>query len=381
MKKDSSILICGDLCPTPEMQMLLAKENVEPVFNRLIQEFNKSDLLIGNLEAPFLEHGDPIIKTGPSFKLIPESIKGFKSVGFQVLGMANNHIRDYGDAGVALSMQICKEKGISFVGAGTNEKNAKAPLIKNVNGWNVGFLAYAEHEFNYASETNMGANAFDLYYSFDEIRALKRQCDYVIVLYHGGIEYYQYPSPDLQKKSRRMIESGADIVLCQHSHCVGCEEKYQGGTILYGQGNTLFGYKSNSQTWNEGLLVRINLSDRETNVSYIPIKATKTNAVDLLDDSTVDDFMKRFNKRSTQILNSSFVKESWKSFCQSKQAEYLPMLFGHGRVVTAINKRVNNIIIKFFYSNRRTRVVHNLIRCEAHNEVVQTSLRNFNADN
>ena len=33
---------------------------------------------------------------------------------------------------------------------------------------------------------------------------------------------------------------GADVVLCQHSHCIGCYEQYEGAHILYGQGNFHF---------------------------------------------------------------------------------------------------------------------------------------------
>ena len=37
-----------------------------------------------------------------------------------------------------------------------------------------------------------------------------------------------------------MAENGADVVICQHSHCIGCYEEYQGCYILYGQGNFHF---------------------------------------------------------------------------------------------------------------------------------------------
>ena len=42
---------------------------------------------------------------------------------------------------------------------------------------------------------------------------LKKQCDYVIVLYHGGKEHYRYPSPYLQKVCRKIVDKGADIVV------------------------------------------------------------------------------------------------------------------------------------------------------------------------
>ena len=64
-----------------------------------------------------------------------------------------------------------------------------------------------------------------------------RLCNSII---NGGKEHYRYPSPDLQKICRKFIDKGADLVVCQHSHCIGCEEKYNHGTIVYGQWNFLF---------------------------------------------------------------------------------------------------------------------------------------------
>ena len=100
--------------------------------------------------------------------------------------------------------------------------------------------------------------------------------DYLIVLNHGGIEYYKFPSPLLQRKCREMVKCGADFVVCQHSHCIGTAENFLNGTILYGQGNSVFGYKDNSDSWNNGLLVKLTLSDLEQKrIEYIPISAKK----------------------------------------------------------------------------------------------------------
>lgn len=78
-----------------------------------------------------------------------------------------------------------------------------------------------ENEFSSATMHSAGANPFDVLESFDDVQALKEHCDYVVVLYHGGKEFYRYPSPMLQRYCRKFIEKGASLVLCQHSHCIG----------------------------------------------------------------------------------------------------------------------------------------------------------------
>lgn len=98
----------------------------------------------------------------------------------------------------------------------------------------------------------------------------------MIVLYHGGKEQYRYPSPNLQKTCRKLVEKGADLVVCQHSHCIGCREEYLQGTIVYGQGNFLFDDEEN-EYWQTSLLIMI--SD-DFEVKYIPLKKNKNTVRD-----------------------------------------------------------------------------------------------------
>ena len=93
-------------------------------------------------------------------------------------------------------------------------------------------------------------------YSFDHVRELRNNCDILIVLYHGGREHYRYPTPELQRVFHKFAECGADVVIAQHTHCIGCAEEYQGKTLIYGQGNFLFD-NSDIEEWQTSLLVEV----------------------------------------------------------------------------------------------------------------------------
>ncbi|WP_371315358.1 CapA family protein, partial [uncultured Duncaniella sp.] len=54
-----------------------------------------------------------------------------------------------------------------------------------------------------------------------------------------------------------MVDCGADLISCQHSHCIGTIEQYNGSTIVYGQGNSVFGYRDGDNSWNRGLLLQV----------------------------------------------------------------------------------------------------------------------------
>ena len=377
MKKETKIVLCGDICPTKETVRFFDTANAKELFNNTFPILKQADILIGNLEFPLTDTCAKVSKTGPVLKGASHFINLFTNTGFTALGLANNHIKDCGTLGVTNTLAICNKNNIATVGAGNNETEAKKPLIIDKNGWKIGIMAFAEHEFNAASKNEAGANLFDVFDDFDAIQTVKKQVDYLIVLFHGGVEYYQYPSPLLQKKCRKMIDSGADFVTCQHSHVIGTEEVYKTGTILYGQGNTVFGYRENNESWNQGLLVSIQLGKSNV-VSYIPVKATPSGIVRLAEEEK-ERLSAAMKKRTEEIQEKDFIESNWNAFCEVKKALYLPHLFGLGRILNKLNRLLGNKVIAILYSKKQLQITQNLIRCESHNEVIQTILKNNNS--
>jgi len=385
MNKMCTITICGDICPTKDTQYFFEQHNIKALFTNVLPTLKKADVLIGNLEFALTNKCSKVYKTGPILKADTNFIKVFKSTGFNALGLANNHIKDCGVEGVISTLETCKNNNIATVGAGENEVAAKKPLIIEKNGFKIGLMAFAEHEFNAAYENEAGANLLDVYDDFDVISNFKKEVDYLVILYHGGIEYYQFPSPLLQKKCRKMIDSGADMVTCQHSHCIGTKENYNNGTIVYGQGNTIFGYRKNGKSWNEGLLVKVDLNfdngKLSSQTSYIPIVANEKGGINLITQQESEELLTNFHENSKKIQNRNFIKKSWDTFCDQKKALYFPHLFGLGRVLIHVNRLFKNKLIKIMYSSKKLRTTFNLIRCEAHNEVIQTILNNHKNNN
>lgn len=376
MKSPCQIVVCGDLCPTPDTEALFVSGDAKGLFKDLLRVFERADLLIGNLECPLTDIGQGIAKCGPVLKARRQCLSVLKTAGFGLLALANNHIRDCGDEGVLSTLECCRMGSIRTVGAGKDMFDAKQPVVIDAAGWKIGVLAFAEHEFNVASADKPGANTFDLLDSFDDIRDVRSRCDYVLVLYHGGIEYYEYPSPLLQRKCRKMVEAGADLVLCQHSHCVGTAETYRDGTIVYGQGNTVYGYRARSPGWNRGLVLKVRLEDtpeRRAAIEYVPILAGEQ-GIDLMPPDQARSCLQGLCERSGEIADAAFLSCSWQSYCRGQAAHYLPLLYGLGRTANYVNRKLHNRLVKALYTPKRTRITCNLIRCEAHHEVLQTIL-------
>lgn len=259
---------------------------------------------------------------------------------------------------------------IGYFGAGHNLYEARQPFIFEYEGIKIGLYSCAEYEFTIASKEEPGANPFDPLEVFDDIRCLKACTDFVIILYHGGKEYYRYPAPYLQRVCRKMIESGADIVLCQHSHCIGCEENYQNKTILYGQGNFMF-HRGSNEYRNSGLLVKISIP--ELLIEYMPIMKVE-NTIRLAKGRQKEMIMQGFWNRSEEIKKEGAVEENYKEFADSMLESYDVLAFG--RIGKILSKIKMFQYVSFFRGGTYDLEMINCLRCEAHRDLYRQGLLN-----
>jgi poly-gamma-glutamate synthesis protein (capsule biosynthesis protein) len=73
-----------------------------------------------------------------------------------------------------------------------------------------------------------------------EIEKAKKQADFVIVSFHWGEEYNNFPNKRQKDIAHSCVDSGADLVIGHHPHVMQGVEKYKGKIILYSLGNFVF---------------------------------------------------------------------------------------------------------------------------------------------
>lgn len=384
--KNVKIMIAGDLVPTETNQALFAAGDVEGLLGRTLKEkWEKSDLRIFNLEAPLVDEGQPIVKSGPNLKIKTDCVRGIQALNPTLVSAANNHIRDFGREGIESTKALLEKHGLSMIGAGDSPEEADACKIVKFGaggGTSAGFYACAEHEFSLVSDYGSGANGFSEHQSLTAIEKLKREAGFVTVLYHGGKEHYPYPTPQQQKVCRSMVDAGADLVVCQHSHCVGCQENYHRGTIVYGQGNFIFD-KPAAECWNTGLIVEITLEEKKTKdsaagiveIDYIPIEKSG-NGIKEAEGVLRRDILGAFEARSREILSKEAVEEIFEKFSQNAGLDYLYICAGWNRILRGLDKRVfhRKLIQKYFKTEKRAMLL-GLIQCETHRGIIEHYLR------
>ena len=365
--KPITIFVGGDLAPTQSNYSFFAEGNIKALIDdKLLSLLYSVDYRIFNLEVPLTDTEKPIRKDGPNLIAPILTINGIKLLNPTILGLANNHILDQDEQGLNQTMEQLTQHEIKYVGAGKDIVNASKPLIIGKDGLKVGIYACAENEFTIAEENMAGANPFDPLESLDHIVNLKSICDFVIVLYHGGKEYYRYPSPYNQKVCRKMAEKGADLVICQHSHCVGSYEKYNASVIVYGQGNFLFDRRDN-EFWNTSLLVKATFG-KDMSFDFVPI-CKNGNGVTLPESIMKDTILAQFYERSRKITLSGFVEDEFEKYCIHNGLYYLDTFAGFGRILRKIDGLLKGTITRQIYSLQKLNLLQNYIECEAHREL------------
>ena len=256
------MVIGGDVFPQQTEVNLFEEGRIEQLFSQEVLElFQNSDFSICNLEGVLTNCDVKRPKCGPSIKASPNAVRAIKRLGIDCVLLANNHVTDYGLSGFRDTISCLKENGIDCFGAGENTRSIIPYYQKDLWGKRFIFYAVAETVFNLPSNDDAGANLYDEYRVCNELKTLKGQCDYLIVLYHGGAEYFQYPTPWIRTRFHRMADSGADCVIAQHTHCIGAEEYYNGAYLLFGQGNFYLRQSNYPSMTRYGLLLELSVLD------------------------------------------------------------------------------------------------------------------------
>jgi poly-gamma-glutamate synthesis protein (capsule biosynthesis protein) len=369
-----SIIIAGDLCPMGQSEELLSTNQVERLFPGIIQTLQMVDLAIANLECPLTRQTSPIVKSGPHLKADPACANGIRSAGFDVVSLANNHILDMGGGGLADTVAACTGAGLETVGVGDSLAQATRPLLIDVKGMRVAVLAFAETEFSIATPHSSGAWPVDPVNNFYQIKQAGQEAEFVLVMLHGGNEYYELPSPPMVKLCRYFVDVGAHAVVCNHVHVPGGIEVYRGAPIIYSTGNFLFEGEDEVDGWYKGFLVKLAIQPGAVvALQLIPYWQSKDQVgVRLMSHAEQGHFFAHLAEVSSVIADPVALEESWDRFVRSKRVQYLSSALG----LTKVERRLLRSGLWPFWRLRRSAGAGllNLFACESHRDVMTSLL-------
>lgn len=221
-----------------------------------------ADITVGNLECPLADTGTRHPTKPIVFRGRPSNVAGFVHAGIDVVSLANNHILDYGEPALEQTRRVLDSSGIRHSGAGRDAYEAHRPLFVQKSGLNFAFLAYSDRNGQYdnyqpyldAGYAKPGFAYEDSWRIFGMIRRVDSVADRIVVELHSGIEYETAPSDEdewyspyasapaenIRALRRRIIEAGADAVICHHPHVLQGLEVHEGRLIAHSLGNFAF---------------------------------------------------------------------------------------------------------------------------------------------
>ena len=276
------------------------------------------------------------------------------------------------------TINILDKNNIEYVGIGKDVFQAQKFKVVVVKDIKVGIVNFCENEWSNATVKSAGANPLDLIDNLKQIKNAKKECDFVLVIIHGGHEYYNLPSPRMVKQYRFFAENGADAVIGHHTHCISGFEIHQDVPIFYSLGNMLFTIPNKNIEWYTGLILELEFEkEKRLKWKIHPIvQSQKDYKVTLLNGSQKEIIVNKVNKYSEIIKNDKELLKKWELFTQGKKATlniFSPIAIIKWRYLKgALNRLGFN---KYFLKNTFLAQILNHIRCEAHKDVISEILK------
>ena len=374
------LYIGADLVPTALSQAAFSCSDLTEIIEpKLLSMLKSADYRIFNLECPLVDGGTPMEKFGPSISAPTAAVCGLQALGADLLTLANNHILDYGEAGLASTRRVLESAGIAAVGAGKGSDRCGIYQLEK-DGITVGIYACAEHEFSVTPAHMAGAVGYDPAVSLPAVSKLKESCDAVIVLYHGGREMWQYPTPQLRERCHALADAGADLVICQHSHCIGCGEHRNNATIVYGQGNFHFALEDEcTDLWCTSLLLEVEVSADRLQLNPIPLRL-KGKLLTPAEDQDAKAICADYADRSAELV-SGVADERFQAVLDEITEHYLIGLSGN-RFYRFFSRLWNKLTggrykkrkLEKMYAREDLLRLINYLECETHREMLLGAL-------
>ncbi len=218
----------------------LAPNDGKDLLKDFREELQNADVTFGNSEGVFLDAGGTAKGIGAnvfSFREPTRYAQYFVDNGFDLLSVANNHVDDFGETGMQSTVATLKALQLHFAGL----QNYPTTIIQ-VRNIKIGLAAFAPHKGCIQMNDYAAAAA--------SIKALKKECDIVMVSFHGGAEgqhathvvkrteiFFNQNRGNVYEFAHMMIDAGADIVVGHGPHVARGMEVYKNKFIAYSLGN------------------------------------------------------------------------------------------------------------------------------------------------
>ncbi len=222
-------------------------------------QFQSPKIRIINLETSITAGSEYDSRKGIHYRMHPDNIRMLISAGIDCAVLANNHVLDWGTAGLHETLDVLQEADIKSVGAGRKLSEAQEPAILDCteNNEPARILVFAEAHQSSGVPGEWQAGRYtagiQVIPSFDsrEVQRIKKRIgmykgtgDIAIYSIHWGGNWGYEIDESHQRFARALIDdAGIDLVYGHSSHHPKGIEVYNDKLIIYGCGDFLNDYE------------------------------------------------------------------------------------------------------------------------------------------
>ncbi|QKG26748.1 CapA family protein [Actinomadura verrucosospora] len=188
--------------------------------------FHEADLALLNLECCVSDRGRPWDAPGKPFhfRAPPDAVEALLDLGVDCVTLANNHALDFGPDALADTVEHLRAAGVRSVGAGRGVREAREPAVLEAGGLRVAVVGFTDHPADFAAGPDRpGVALADLGHGVpawpaEEIRALARDHDAVLVMPHWGPNMTGEPLRYVRRAAQDLVDAGASLVAGSSAH-------------------------------------------------------------------------------------------------------------------------------------------------------------------
>jgi len=217
----------------------------------LLAEMTGADIFMLNNEFTYTKRGEPTPEKQFTFRADPEKAKYLLDMGVDIVSIANNHTYDYGEISLLDTVATLTEMEMPYVGAGQNIEEASRPYFFETDGLRIGFLSATQIErlenpdTKGATEDSPGVfRCLDGTLLYEKVEETAKECDFLVVYVHWGSENTDELDWSQKDQALKLAQSGADLIIGDHSHCLQGIDVIEGVPVFYSLGNFLFSSKT-----------------------------------------------------------------------------------------------------------------------------------------
>lgn len=224
------------------------------IWGEVLEELERTrpDVRIVNLETAVTQSDDWQAK-GINYRMHPANIGCLTVARIDCCALANNHLLDWGEAGLVETLDAVRAAGIETAGAGLHRDEAQAPGLLADSRVLVYSLATSDSGTPASWQASAQRPGVDFLSDLsarsagpivERIRMAKRRGRLAVVSIHwGGNWGYRVPREQIEFAHRLIDEAGVDLVHGHSSHHPKAIERYRGRLVLYGCGDFINDYE------------------------------------------------------------------------------------------------------------------------------------------